>query len=80
MGIELGTHVAPKGTEIRMRDIYDWDSNDTDEIFGFVSPAQMHELHRAGMARSFKVSGQINITVTWVRGDTVGSGAVYLIA
>jgi len=62
--------------EYYMRDFYDWDPNDP-KMSPIVSPAQMHDLHCAGMAKEFEVEGQMVVTVSWSQGQTVGTGATY---
>ena len=53
-------------------DYYNWDTNDYNEFKGIVSPHDLHELHKAGMAREFLSYGEITYSsITWTEGQTV---------
>ncbi len=53
-------------------DFYNWDTNDTYPFKKIVSPHELHELHRAGIAREFLSYGEITYTnITWTEGQTV---------
>lgn len=61
-----------------MRDFYDWNANGTAEI-GLVSQGQMNTLHRAGMAKDYKVTGQMQMRIVWNIGQSIGNGATWTI-
>lgn len=51
-------------------DYYNWDTNDYNEFKGIVSPHDLHELHKAGLAREFLSYGEYTYTnVTWTEGQ-----------
>ncbi len=53
-------------------DYYNWDTNDYNKFKGIVSPHDLHELHKAGMAREFLSYGEITYSsITWTEGQTV---------
>lgn len=53
-------------------DYYNWDTNDYNKFKGIVSPHDLHELHKAGIAREFLSYGEITYTgITWTEGQTV---------
>ena len=53
-------------------DYYNWDTNDYNEFKGVVSPHDLHELHKAGIAREFLTYGEITYkNITWTEGQTV---------
>ncbi len=52
-------------------DYYNWDTNDYNDFKGIVSPHELHELHKAGLAREFLTYGEISYNVTWTEGQTV---------
>lgn len=64
--------------EYNMRDFYDWNPEKTNAA-PLVSQEQMYLLHCAGMAKHFKVKGQMKMLVTWSKGQTIGNGATYQI-
>lgn len=50
-------------------DFYNWDTNDTYKFKQIVSPHELHELHKAGLAREFMSYGEITYTaITWTEG------------
>ncbi|MBO5313259.1 MAG: leucine-rich repeat domain-containing protein [Clostridia bacterium] len=52
-------------------DYYNWDTNDYNKFKGIVSPHDLHELHKAGIAREFLTYGEITYSVTWTEGQDV---------
>ena len=53
-------------------DFYNWDTNDTYRFKQIVSPHELHELHKAGIAREFMSYGEITYkNITWTEGQTV---------
>lgn len=53
-------------------DYYNWDTNDYNEFKGIVSPHDLHELHKAGIAKEFLSYGEITYSsITWTEGQTV---------
>lgn len=52
-------------------DFYNWDEGDGNKVFGIISPWQLAQLHRAGMAREFLSVGTISYEITWTEGQTV---------
>lgn len=53
-------------------DFYNWDQNDTDAFAKIgPSPADLYQLHKAGLAREFLTYGEITYNVTWTEGQTV---------
>jgi hypothetical protein len=53
-------------------DFYNWDTNDYNEFKGIVSPHDLHELHKAGIAKEFMSYGEITYSsITWTEGQTV---------
>ena len=53
-------------------DYYNWDTNDYNKFKGIVSPHDLHELHKAGIAREFLSYGEITYSsITWTEGQTV---------
>ncbi|MBO5287400.1 MAG: leucine-rich repeat domain-containing protein [Clostridia bacterium] len=53
-------------------DYYNWDTNDYNKFKNIVSPHDLHELHKAGLAREFLSYGEITYSsVTWTEGQTV---------
>lgn len=53
-------------------DYYNWDTNDYNEFKGIVSPHDLHELHKAGIAKEFMSYGEITYSsITWTEGQTV---------
>ena len=61
-----------------MRDFYDWDPNSTMNA-PLVSQTQMYTLHCAGMAKHFKVVGEMKMNIVWTQGQSIGNGASYTI-
>lgn len=57
-------------------DFYNWDTNDYNKFKKIVSPHDLHELHRGGVAQEFMSYGEITYkSVTWTEGQTVGQFA-----
>ena len=53
-------------------DFYNWDTNDYNEFKGIVSPHDLHELHKAGIAKEFMSYGEITYSsITWTEGQAV---------
>lgn len=53
-------------------DFYNWDSNNKNAFAKIgPSPYELHELHKAGLAREFLTYGEISYNVTWTEGQTV---------
>ncbi len=65
----------------KVTDFYNWDESDANSVFSGtlatltknVSPKDLHQLHRAGMAKEFLSYGEIRYTVSWAKGSTVSS-------
>ena len=63
----------------RITDYYNWDSDDSNSVFsgfagtitGNISPKDLHQLHRAGMAKEFLSVGEASYTVEWTKGAAV---------
>ncbi len=62
--------------QYNLRDIYDWNPDNTNMGL-IVSQSQMHTLHQAGMAREYKVVGNVAVKITWSAGQKLGSGATW---
>lgn len=64
-----------------VRDNYDWDINSTLGAGGLpwggniLYDSDMAKLHRLGVMREYEVEGSHTVTVTWKKGQRVGSGA-----
>ncbi|MBQ8162979.1 MAG: hypothetical protein IJZ93_01240 [Clostridia bacterium] len=62
-------------------DFYNWDESDSSPVFtgtlgtiiGSVSPKDLHQLHKAGMAQEFLSVGEISYTFSWKAGDSAQS-------
>lgn len=55
-------------------DFYNWDTNDYNKFKNIVSPHDLHELHKAGIAREFLTYGEITYSsITWQEGADVSS-------
>lgn len=62
----------------KVTDFYNWDENDDNAVFtgtvgyivGDVSPKDLHQLHRAGMAKEFLSYGEISYEISWTKGQT----------
>ena len=53
-------------------DFYNWDTNDYNKFKQIISPHDLHELHRGGIAREFMSYGEIIYkNITWTEGQTV---------
>ncbi len=53
-------------------DFYNWDTNDYNKFKKIVSPHDLHELHKAGIAREFLTYGETTYqNITWTEGQTV---------
>lgn len=53
-------------------DFYNWDTNNYSEFKGIVSPHDLHELHKAGIAREFLTYGEVTYqSITWTEGQMV---------
>lgn len=53
-------------------DFYNWNENDYNEFKGIVSPHDLHELHKGGVAKEFMSYGEITYSsITWTEGQTV---------
>lgn len=60
----------------KVTDYYNWEPSDTSSVFsgtagaltGNISPKDLHQLHRAGMAREFLSEGKVSYSVTWTKG------------
>jgi hypothetical protein len=53
-------------------DYYNWDTNDYNKFKKIVSPHDLHELHRGGVAREFLTYGEMTYkNITWTEGQTV---------
>ncbi len=60
--------------EYHLRDFYDWDKNDSRKV-GLVSASNMWALNAYGLAKTYQVTGEEDITVTWTKGQLFGTGA-----
>ena len=57
-------------------DFYNWDTNDYNKFKQIVSPHDLHELHRGGVAKEFMSYGEITYkNITWTEGQEVGQFA-----
>ena len=62
----------------KVTDYYNWDSDDANSVFsgiagaltGNISPKDLHQLHRAGMAKEFLSVGEVSYTVEWTLGQS----------
>ena len=53
-------------------DLYNWDTNDYRKFKDIISPHDLHELHKAGLAREFMSYGEYTYAnITWTEGQTV---------
>jgi len=69
---EDGTKTYSATITYIVTDFYNWDTNDTYKFKQIVSPHELHELHKAGLAREFLTYGEITYAnVTWTQGQTV---------
>lgn len=51
-----------------IQDFYNWDENDFSKVFGLVSPHELHQLHKAGMAKEFLTYGEKTYSLKWAEG------------
>ena len=62
-----------------VNDFYNWDESDAEPVFSEflgtltknISPKDLHQLHRAGLAQEFVAHGEITYTISWTKGNTV---------
>lgn len=54
-----------------IQDFYNWDENDYSKVFGLVSPHELHQLHKAGMAKEFLTYGEKTYSLKWAEGIRV---------
>ena len=53
-------------------DFYNWDTNNYNKFASIISPHDLHELHKAGIAREFLTYGETTYqSITWTEGQTV---------
>lgn len=56
-------------------DVYDWDRNVLSMGNLPVSPRDMWELQYGGLAKGYYSHGSYSYSVTWTKGQRIGSGA-----
>ncbi len=55
-------------------DFYNWDTNDYSKFKQIVSPHDLHELHRGGVAKEFLTYGEATYSsITWTEGQDVST-------
>lgn len=52
-----------------VQDYYNWDENDTNKLFDVVSPYELHQLHKAGLAKEFLTYGEKTFHADWTKGE-----------
>ncbi|MBQ7907537.1 MAG: hypothetical protein IJ309_06135 [Clostridia bacterium] len=52
-----------------VQDYYNWDANDTNKLFGLISPFELHQLHKAGLAKEFLTYGEKTFHLNWTKGE-----------
>lgn len=66
---ENGVKTYTADIKYMVTDFYNWDTNDTYKFKQIVSPHELHELHKAGMAKEFTSYGEITYSaITWTEG------------
>ncbi|MEA4831411.1 MAG: hypothetical protein VB118_02185 [Oscillospiraceae bacterium] len=58
-----------------LHDYYDWNPLMTSMGNLPVSPKDMWELHHGGLGKNYEISGTNTITITWSKGQRLGTGA-----
>ena len=51
-----------------VKDFYNWNENDHGKVFSLISPHELHQLHKAGMAKEFLTYGEKTYTLKWADG------------
>lgn len=54
-----------------VEDFYNFDPADTNDLFPGISPNQLHQLHKAGLAKEFLTHGEKTYKLTWTEGQRV---------
>ncbi|MBQ7760911.1 MAG: hypothetical protein IJ400_02535 [Clostridia bacterium] len=68
---EGGTKYYSADVTYIIQDYYNWDEHDTSKVFGLVSPSELHQLHKAGMAKEFLTYGEKTYSLKWAEGIRV---------
>ncbi len=68
---EGGTKYYSADITYIIQDYYNWDERDTSKVFGLVSPNELHQLHKAGMAKEFLTYGEKTYSLKWAEGIRV---------
>ncbi len=64
-----GKEVYSAKLKYSVTDFYNWDQNDTNKFLGFVSPSELHSLHKAGVAKEFLTYGEKVYDISWIQGQ-----------
>lgn len=67
---ENGVKTYSATVKYTVTDFYNWDEGDGNKVFDLISPYQLAQLHRAGMAKEFLSVGEITYQITWTEGQT----------
>ena len=54
-----------------VEDFYNFDANDKGDLFPSLSPSELHELHKAGLAKEFLTHGEKIYKLSWKKGQRV---------
>lgn len=54
-----------------VEDFYNFDANDKNDLFHSLSPSELHELHKAGLAKEFLTHGEKVYKLSWKQGQRV---------
>ena len=54
-----------------VEDFYNFDPADTSDLFPGISPNELHQLHKAGLAKEFLTHGEKTYKLTWTEGQRV---------
>lgn len=69
---EDGTKTYSATVEYNVTDFYNWETNDYNRQLKDMlpSPHDLHELHKAGMAKEFVSKGTVTYNITWTEGQS----------
>ena len=69
---EDGTKTYSAKVEYNVADFYNWETNDYNRQLKDLlpSPHDLHELHKAGLAKEFVSRGTVTYNITWTEGQT----------